>query len=219
MAVDVLPCGHSSGAGRRRGARRQSSSGRRSCVASSDPRGCASARPSSRPVVTIARPMRGAQPETCRSRRDSSVSPRHLTETPLSAYASLGLARVALVRGEFDAARQTLEQVLGTTPQFGSALRLLAESYRKLGREAEAERFVYRAGRVPPYSPYADAVIDELARESRNSILLLRLASEANLAINAEWSEYLTRRASRVRSEQSGSRAQARASPSHGRAQ
>ena len=121
---------------------------------------------------------------------DASVSPRHVTETPLSAYASLGLARVALVRGEFDAARQTLEQLLNTTPQFGSALRLLAESYRKLGREAEAERFVYRAGRVPPYSPYADPVVDELARESRNSILLLRLASEANLAINAEWSEY-----------------------------
>lgn len=126
---------------------------------------------------------------------ESSVSPRHLTEIPLSAYASLGLARVALVRGEFDSARQTLEQLVSSTPQFGSALRLLAESYRKLGRETEAERFVYRAGRVPPYSPYADPVIDELARESRNSILLLRLASEANLAINAEWSEYLTRRA------------------------
>jgi len=85
--------------------------------------------------------------------------------------------------------------VLSTTPQFGSALRLLGESYRKLGRETEAARLVYRAGRVPPYAPYADPVIDELARESRNSILLLRLASEANLAINAEWSEYLTRRA------------------------
>jgi tetratricopeptide (TPR) repeat protein len=126
---------------------------------------------------------------------ESSVSPRHLTEIPLSAYASLGLARVALVRGEFDSARQTLEQLLGSTPQFGSALRLLADSYRKLGRDAEAERFVYRAGRVPPYTPYADPVIDELARESRNSILLLRLASEANLAVNAEWSESLTRRA------------------------
>ena len=126
---------------------------------------------------------------------DSTDSPRHLTEIPLSAYASLGRARVALVRGEFDSARQTLEQVLSTSPQFGSALRLLAESYRRLGRETEAARFVYRAGRVPPYAPYADPVIDELARESRNSILLLRLASEANLAINAEWSEYLTRRA------------------------
>jgi hypothetical protein len=46
---------------------------------------------------------------------------------------------------------------------------------------------------VAPYTPYADPVIDDLARESRNSIFLLRLASEANLAINAEWSEYLAR--------------------------
>jgi tetratricopeptide (TPR) repeat protein len=126
---------------------------------------------------------------------EASTSIRHVTEIPLSAYASLGLARVALVRGEFDAARTILEDVSQSTPFFGSALRLLAESYRRLGRQSEAERLVYRAGRLPPYSPYADPVIDELARESRNSIFLLRLASEANLAVNAEWSEYLTRRA------------------------
>ena len=71
----------------------------------------------------------------------------------------------------------------------------MAESYRQLGREQEASRLVYRAGRLPPYTPFADPVVDELARESRNSTFLLRVASEANLAINAEWSEYLTRRA------------------------
>jgi tetratricopeptide (TPR) repeat protein len=126
---------------------------------------------------------------------DSSLFPRHVTEIPLSAYASLGLARIALVRGDFETARTILEDVSRSTPAFGSALRLLAESYRRLGRQGDAERLVYRAGRMPPYSPYADPVIDELARESRNSIFLLRLASEANLAVNAEWSEYLTRRA------------------------
>jgi tetratricopeptide (TPR) repeat protein len=124
-----------------------------------------------------------------------AASPRHVTEVPLSAYASLGLARVALVRGDVNAARTMLEEVNAISPQFGSALRLLADSYRSLGREGDAARLVYRAGRLPPYTPYADPAIDELARESRNSIFLLRLASEANLSINAEWSEYLTRRA------------------------
>jgi tetratricopeptide (TPR) repeat protein len=124
-----------------------------------------------------------------------TVSPRHVTEIPLSAYASLGLARIALVRGDVEAARTTLEGVRAATPLFGSALRLLGESYQRAGRAQEAERLVYRAGRLPPYSPFADPVIDELARESRNSIFLLRLASEANLSINAEWSEFLTRRA------------------------
>jgi tetratricopeptide (TPR) repeat protein len=126
---------------------------------------------------------------------ESRTSPGHVIEIPLSAYATLGLARVALVRGEFDEARKTLEQLSAAAPNFGSALRLLAESYSRLGRESDAARLVYRAGRLPPYSAYADPVIDELARESRNSIFLLRVASEANLAVNAEWSEYLTRRA------------------------
>jgi hypothetical protein len=94
-----------------------------------------------------------------------------------------------------NAARTILEEVNVVSPQFGPALRLLAESYRRLGREGDAERLVYRAGRLPPYTPYSDPAIDELARESRNSVFLLRLASEANLSINAEWSEYLTRRA------------------------
>jgi tetratricopeptide (TPR) repeat protein len=126
---------------------------------------------------------------------EATTSPRHVTEIPLSAYASLGLARNAQVRGDTDTARTILEGVSATLPQFGPAVRLLAESYRHLGRQQEAERLVYRAGRLAPYSPFADPVIDELARESRNSIFLLRLASEANLSINADWSEFLTRRA------------------------
>jgi tetratricopeptide (TPR) repeat protein len=126
---------------------------------------------------------------------EQSASPRHVTELPLAAYASLGLARIALERADVDRARQILEAIGAATPRFGPALRLLAECYRRLGRQNEADRFVYRAGRVPPYSPYADPVIDELARESRNSTFLLRLASEANLSVNAEWSEFLTRRA------------------------
>jgi len=126
--------------------------------------------------------------------RDAGPPP-HVTEAPVSAYASLGLARIALVRGEVDRARDLLEGVVGNVPTFGTALRLLAECYRRLGREREAERAIGRAGRLPPYAPYSDPMIDMLARESRNSTLLLRLASEADLSTNAAWSEFLTRRA------------------------
>lgn len=122
-------------------------------------------------------------------------APRHVAEVPLSAYADVGLARIALVQGETDRAREILERVATDTPHFSSALRLLADVYRSYGRQVEAERLVYRANRLQPYAPYADPMVDDLARESRNSTLLLRLASEANLAINAEWAEHLTRRA------------------------
>jgi tetratricopeptide (TPR) repeat protein len=122
-------------------------------------------------------------------------SPPHRVEAPIAAYAALGLARIALARGETDRARQTLERVLSTSPRFGSAHRLLAECYTALGRPDEARRALGRANRLPPYAPYADPMVDTLARESRNGTFLLRQASEADLSINGEWSEYLTRRA------------------------
>ena len=121
--------------------------------------------------------------------------PARVVEVPLAAHASLGVARVALVRGKPDEARATLEAVVARTPAFGPAVRLLADAYRVLGREADAAHAIYRASRLPPYAPYADPVIDELARESRQATLLLRLASEATLSANGPWSEYLTRRA------------------------
>ena len=126
---------------------------------------------------------------------NNQSKPMHATEVPLSAYANVGLARIALVRGDTARAREILERVATEAPQFSSAIRLLADVYRSLGRHADADRLVYRANRLQPFAPYADPMVDDLARESRNSTLLLRVSSEANLAVNAEWAEYLTRRA------------------------
>jgi tetratricopeptide (TPR) repeat protein len=121
--------------------------------------------------------------------------PPHVPEVPLSAYASLGLARVALVTGDPSGAREILERVVTTSPSFGPAFRLLADCYRALGREPDAERAVYHAGRRPAFTPFADPIVDGLTRQSRNSTLLLRVASDATLTMNAAWSEYLVRRA------------------------
>jgi tetratricopeptide (TPR) repeat protein len=122
-------------------------------------------------------------------------APPHPAGIPLSAHASLGLARVALARGNSDDARQILERVTMASPRFSSGFRLLAESYTLLSRQADADTALRRANRLPPYAPYADPMVDALARESRNGTFLLRQASEADLADSAEWSEYLTRRA------------------------
>lgn len=121
--------------------------------------------------------------------------PPHLAEVPLAAYASLGLARVALVTGDPSAAGEILERVAAVSPSFGPAFRLLADSYRAVGRDADAERAVYRAGRRPAFTPFVDPIADGLTRQSRNSTLLLRVASDATLTVNAAWSEYLVRRA------------------------
>jgi tetratricopeptide (TPR) repeat protein len=122
-------------------------------------------------------------------------TPPHNVEVPLRAYATLGLARVALVKGSAGDAVGLLQPLVAEAPRFSAALRLLAEGLRAIGRADEAAAAVSRAGRLPPFAPYADPVMDELARESRNATLLLRIASEADLAVNLPWSEYLTRRA------------------------
>jgi tetratricopeptide (TPR) repeat protein len=122
-------------------------------------------------------------------------TPPHNIEVPLRAFATLGLARVALVQGKAGDAVAMLQPLAAETPRFSAALRLLAEGLRTTGREAEAAAAVSRAGRLPPFAPYSDPVMDGLARESRNATLLLRVASEADLAVNLPWSEYLTRRA------------------------
>lgn len=127
--------------------------------------------------------------------RAPAKSPKHTPDAPVSAYASLGLARIALARGDADRARQILESIATRAPRFGPAVRLLAESYIALDRTADADRASYRANRLPPYAPYADPMVDALARESRHSTFLLRQAAEADLGANAEWSEFLTRRA------------------------
>jgi len=126
---------------------------------------------------------------------DGAATPPHVPEASLASYASFGLARVALVRGDAAGARQILEGIVRVSPGFGPAYRLLGESYLALGLEAESARAVYRAGRMPAFAPFVDPFVDALTRESRNSTLLLRVASEATLTLNAAWSEYLTRRA------------------------
>jgi tetratricopeptide (TPR) repeat protein len=122
-------------------------------------------------------------------------TPAHVPSARLADYASLGLARIALVQGDAEGARQILERVTSTSQQFGPAFRLLGDAYTQLGRAADAERAMGRANMLPVFTPYADPLIDTLARESRNSTFLLQQAAEADLAVNADWDEYLIRRA------------------------
>ncbi len=125
--------------------------------------------------------------------RRSSGSPEHLVGAPISAYAGLGLARLALVRGDNEGARQILEDVTRSATRFGPAFRLLGDTYTRLGRTADADRAVHRANNLPAYAPYVDPLVDALARESRSSTFLLQQAAATDL--NPYWNEYLTRRA------------------------
>jgi tetratricopeptide (TPR) repeat protein len=122
-------------------------------------------------------------------------SPVRAVGAPISAYAALGLARLALLQGNADGARELLERVTTKAPAFGPAFRLLGSAYAALGREDDAKRSVRMADRSPGYDPYVDPLIDPLVRESRSSTFLLQQAASADLTTNAAWREYLIRRA------------------------
>jgi tetratricopeptide (TPR) repeat protein len=119
--------------------------------------------------------------------------PEHVAGPSVSAYSALGLARLALVRGDADQAKQILEKVTSSAPRFGPAFRLLGDSYARLGRRADAERAIRRANGLPIYAPYVDPLVDALALESHHSTFLLQQAVETDL--NAYWDEYLIGRA------------------------
>lgn len=132
-----------------------------------------------------------AVPEPART----GETPAHLPEAPIGAYASLGIARVALAREDVGSARAILEEIVANAVDFGPAWRLLAQTYDAQQASPAARHAIAVADHLPEFTPYADPIVDELARESRNSTFLLRLSSEASLGVNAAWSEFLARRA------------------------
>jgi len=122
-------------------------------------------------------------------------TPAHTVDVPVAAYAALGLARVSLAEGRTEDAHRLLTTATMVAPRFGLAYRLLAETNETLGRRADAARAQGQAARLPAFAPYADPMIDALARVSRSATFLLRQASEADPETNGPWSEYLLRRA------------------------
>ena len=133
-------------------------------------------------------------PEPARS-ADQAEPSTHTASAPVSAYAALGLARLAIVQGDAERAGAMLEEVTAAAPRFGPAFRLLGDAYMTLDRVEDGERAVRMADRLPRYEPYLDPLTEALVRESRSTTFLLQQASTADLTTNAAWREYLVRRA------------------------
>lgn len=102
---------------------------------------------------------------------------------PLGAYAGIGLARVALERGDTAAARTRLTALAAAYPGFSPARGLL--------RQVDAQAGSAAGSYVPP----ADPVVDALVATSRHSDLLLKHAGLATRAGDTAWREFLVRRA------------------------
>jgi tetratricopeptide (TPR) repeat protein len=124
-------------------------------------------------------------------------TPARTINAPISAYAELGLARIAIAQGDTNEAIRLLEKLTETSPRFGPAYRLLGGLYASRDRSEDARRAIRTATRLPN-APYVDPTVDTLVTESRSATFLLQQASTADLDTNAAWREYLVRRAVEV---------------------
>ncbi len=121
-----------------------------------------------------------AAPEAAAFRPDGVTTRR---TWPLGAHASVGLARIELERGDPDAARLRLEDLVTRHPAFAAAQGLLRQLRRGPADAGGSD--------LPP----ADPVLDALVASSHRSDRLLEHAGLAARASDHGWREYLARRA------------------------
>ena len=106
---------------------------------------------------------------------------------PLSAYARIGLARVALERQQTPEAAAMIEAVIADQPSFGPAYTLRSQIGARPGALGPASARAY----VPPNDPDLDAVVAMSVMRD----LLLKHAAVAARGGDQEWREFLVRRA------------------------
>ena len=116
---------------------------------------------------------------------------------PLSAYAGLGLARVALDRHDRAGAATRLRTPVDSYPAFGPARALLRAEERRTAAATGATATPPAPDRAfdAPFVPPADPLLDAIVAESRHSDLLLKHVGIATRAGDAAWREFLVRRA------------------------
>jgi tetratricopeptide (TPR) repeat protein len=86
-----------------------------------------------------------------------------------SSQAYLGLAQIALFKGNLQASQSYLLRALKSNPRHGEVYGLLAEVYRRLKRPQEAREALRRAQQLPKVTPLSDPVYAKLMAEGVSS--------------------------------------------------
>lgn len=95
---------------------------------------------------------------------------RAIQMDPKSSHSYLGLARIALGRGDVQSSQRYLVQAVEINPGHGEAHGLLAGVYRRLERPKDAERELSLAKRLPRVTPVPSPLYVELVAEGVSSV-------------------------------------------------
>lgn len=118
--------------------------------------------------------------------------------SPIGAYATLGLARIAMYREQTYPARRILVVGVSHWPRFRPLHRMLGQLYEQLGEPQQAKHHFQLAEKCDPYVPPPDPLIEDLTRQSSSSVFLLRQATLANNGNDLQRAVALIRQAIRV---------------------
>ncbi len=111
---------------------------------------------------------------------------RRLDLLPDDPYALLGLARIAVDHGQWEAAEGYLKHAVGSNPSFGAAHRLLAAVHDHFGRKEEMKTSLDRAAQCTRFRPAPDPWIDALNDLCFDVEQLLVLGSKAITELDIE---------------------------------
>ncbi len=95
-------------------------------------------------------------------------------DPPIAAHAYLGLARIALARGDLELSLYRAQRAVKQAPRHGTVHGLLAELHRRNGDRAQARQEMSLAQRFPGPAGLPDAIGDALVAEGASSYWYLQ---------------------------------------------
>jgi tetratricopeptide (TPR) repeat protein len=116
------------------------------------------------------------------SQKAESLSPSNSARKDyfsLRSYAMFQLATIYIGTGRIDMAEKTLKELILNQRSFGQAYRLLGSVYSIRGDNALSKECISRAADLMIYTPPVDTIIDQLARQSRSELYLMKQVDDA----------------------------------------
>ncbi len=106
---------------------------------------------------------------------------------PLSAYASLELAKSNINNGKLELAENQLEKMISKEISFGPAYKQLSVIYAQKGDKNLSEYYSDRSKDLEDYAPPVDVLLDKLSYHSRSETYLLKQIEDAVRTSNLSW--------------------------------